>query len=128
MSIDWLMDLERYVECGKPLYACPGVMRNQWVFRKSIEELLVFARRAANNTMLPVHLVKVLPHDDTLLGNFYLVPVAIGEPGTRGEPDIKWATVESREAAEIMRDVRHGPSPFFGTEVVDTVSGGEPRS
>ncbi len=46
----------------------------------------------------------------------------IGELGLRGEPNIKWACVETKEAAEIMRDVRQGPSPIFGMQGEDTVA------
>ena len=41
-----------------------------------------------------------------IAGVLYLVPTEIGEPGCRGEPNIKWACVDTKEAAEIMRDVR----------------------
>ena len=48
-------------------------------------------------------------------------PTEIGDPGHRGEPNIKWSCVETKEAAEMMRDVRKGPSPIFGTQVEETV-------
>jgi hypothetical protein len=58
---------------------------------------------------------------DAIAGDLFLVPTQIGDPGPRGEPQIQWSTVETKEAAEMMRDVKHGPSPFFGMQVEETV-------
>ncbi len=121
MSIDWLLDLERMIENGRTLYATPSMGRNQWVIAKSVGELEVQAQRAANQKKLPVNIVRVISPHDTLSGDLFLVPTEIGDPGNRGEPNIKWSTVDTKEAAEMMRDVRHGPSPIFGMQVEKTV-------
>ncbi len=122
MSIDWLLDLERSIDGGKVVFACPGVGRNQWVMGKSVEDLMPTAKRSANTKKMPVNIVRVIPKNDAITGDMYLVPTQIGDPGARGEPQIEWKPIEAKEAAENMRDVRKGPSPFFGIQVETTVN------
>lgn len=126
MSIDFLMDLERVIDNGKEVYACPGVSRNQWIIGKPLEELRKSAKRTADHKKLPVNIVRLISKGDAIAGDLYLVPTTIGEPGARGEPQIQWSTVETREAAEMMRDVKHGPSPFFGMQVEESVAPSHP--
>lgn len=121
MSIDWLLDLERMVDNGREFFATPGMGRNQWMISKSIEELEKGAQRAANSKKIPVNIVRLVSPHDTVSGDLFLVPTEIGDPGNRGAPDVKWTTVDTREAAEMMRDVRKGPSPIFGMQVEQTV-------
>ena len=122
MSIDWLFDLERALENGKVVFACPSVGRNQWVMGKSVEELKRTAQRAADHKKLPVDIVRVISAHDAVAGDLFLVPTDIQDPGHRGEPNIKWSTVETKEAAEMLRDVRKGPSPIFAIQVEETVN------
>jgi len=121
MSIDWLLDLERDIENGKEIYACPGIARNQWVIGKPIEDLKKLAKRAADHNKIPVNIVRIISKNETVAGDLFLVPTTIGDPGTKGEPQIQWKTIETKEAAEMMRDVRKGPSPFFGMQVFESV-------
>jgi len=122
MSIDFLFDLERDIDGGKEYFAVPGVGRNQWSISKSVEELRKFAKRTADHKKTPVQIVRLIPKSDAVAGNLFLVPTRIGEPGARGEPQIEWSPIETKEAAEVMRDVRHGPSPFFGMQVEETIN------
>lgn len=122
MSIDWLLDLERSIDGGREIYACPGAGRNQWVMGKTTEELKKVAKRAADSKKLTVSIVRLIPKNDAVAGDFFLVPIKIDDPGARGEPQIQWSTVDTKEAGEMMRDVRHGPSPFFGMQVVESVN------
>lgn len=121
MSIDWLYELERAVENGKEIYATQSVGRAQWTIGKSKEDLLRAAERTANHRKLPVSIARLVCKDDTIAGDLFLVPIEIGDPGHRGEPNIKWSAVDTKEAAEMMRDVRHGPSPVFGLQIEDTI-------
>jgi hypothetical protein len=121
MSIDFLMDLERNIDNGKEVFACPGVSRNQWIIGRPLDELKRSAKRSADHKKLPVNIVRLISKSDAIAGDLFLVPTQIGDPGPRGEPQIQWSTVETKEAAEMMRDVKHGPSPFFGMQVEETV-------
>jgi len=121
MSIDWLFDLERDIENGKEIYACPTVGRDAWVLAKSKDDLMKVAQRAADHKKLPVSIVRIVSVHDTISGDQFLVPINIGDPGIRGEPNIKWKEVDTKEAAEMMRDVRHGPSPCFGITLEEKV-------
>lgn len=121
MSIDYLIDLEREIDNGKTIYATPGTGRNQWIISKSIEELRKQAKRAADSKKMAVNIVRLAMKHDALPGDLFLVPTQIEEPGSRGEAVIRWSTVETKEAAEMMRDVRRGPSPYFAMQVEETV-------
>lgn len=121
MSIDWLFDIERDIENGKELFACPGTGRNQWIIGKSVEDLKKHAKRAATTKKMAVQIVRLISKGDAVPGNLFLVPTSIDEPGPRGEPQIKWSSVETKEAAEMMRDVRRGPSPFFAMQVEESI-------
>jgi hypothetical protein len=125
MSIDWLNDLLREVEVGKTIFACPNVGRGQWAVAYEMTDLHSIAKKAADFKKLPVQIVRVIAPHDCVAGDLFLCPTDIGEPGVRGEPNIKWSTVDTKEAAEMMRDVRHGPSPFFGIQIEEVV---EPKS
>lgn len=121
MSIDYLLDLERAIDGGREVYACPGVARNQWHIERNIESLKNFAKRAADNRKRGVNIIRLIPKDDAIAGDLFLVPTRIGDLGVRGEAQIQWSTVETKEAAEMMRDVRFGPSPYFGMQNVTEV-------
>ena len=128
MSIDWLWELERAIDSGKIIYACPSVGRNQWIIGRPLDELRKAAKRSVENRKIACNIVRLIPKSDAIAGNLFLVPVVIGEPGSRGEPQIQWSTVETKDAAEMMRDVRHGPAPFFGMQVEETVDAPTPGS
>ena len=121
MSIDWLFDLEREISYGKDYFACPSLGRNQWVIKRTVDELRPLAERAAQQRKLPVNIIRLTPPHEVVAGENFLVPTKIGDPGTRGEPQIEWSTVETKEAAELMRDLRNGASPYFGMQVQETV-------
>ncbi|MCB0310185.1 MAG: hypothetical protein KDD42_03050 [Bdellovibrionales bacterium] len=121
MSIDFLYDLERDLDAGKDFFAVPGIGRNQWVIARTVDDLRRPAQRTVDHKKISVNIVRLLPVSEAVAGNYFLVPTRIGDPGARGEPNIEWSTVETKEAAEMMRDVRHGPSPFFGMQVEETI-------
>jgi hypothetical protein len=122
MSIDWLLDLERAIDNGKEVFACPGPSRDQWVIGRSADELRKVAKRAADTKKVAVNIVRVISRNEAIAGDLYLVPTNIGEAGPRGEPAIQWRAVETKDAAETFKDVRHGPAPFFGIQVLETVN------
>ncbi|RMG42822.1 MAG: hypothetical protein D6719_05365 [Candidatus Dadabacteria bacterium] len=121
MSIDWIFDLERDIDNGQEVLACPGLSRNQWYIGKPYDELKQLAQRVANHKKMTVNIVRLVSHHDAIAGDLFLVPTKIGEPGARGEPHIEWSTVETKEAAEMMRDLRQGPAPFFAMQQQETV-------
>lgn len=122
MTIDWLFDLERDIDNGKEFFACPGSGRNQWIISKNLDEVKKIAKRTANTKKMPANVVRLAAKGDALAGDIFLVPVQIDEPGARNEPQIKWSAVDTREAAEMMRDVRKGPSPFFTMQQIEAVN------
>jgi hypothetical protein len=122
MSIDFLFDLERAVNNGRTVYACPGANQKQWIISRDITEIRNQARRQAGARKCAVSVVRLIPPADALQGELFLVPTNIEEPGARGEPSVKWSTVETKEAAENLRDLKFGPSPFFGMQAEEEVN------
>lgn len=122
MSIDWLNDLDREVSNGKAIFACPNIGRGQWAVSYELEDLEPLAKKAANYKKTSVTVYRVISPQDTVIGDLFLCPTEIGDSSNnRGEPEIKWSTVDTKEAAEMMRDLRHGASPIFGIQVIKEV-------
>ena len=121
MSIDYLRDLDRDLMYGKDIYATQGMGRNQWIISQDKGSLKPIAERTAAHKKFPVDIVRLVPSTDAVAGECFLVPVKIGEQGARGEAMIEWASVETREASELMRDLRYGQSPYFGMQVEETI-------
>lgn len=117
MSIDYLDDLEAQITNGKTYYACPGPNANEWFISESREDLAAKAQRTANARNYDVNLYKLVNKMDTVTGDGYLVVRKILEPGPRGEPHFAWLVCDTREAADMLRDVSQGPSPYFGAVV-----------
>lgn len=121
MSIDWLFELERAIDAGKEIFACPGLKQGEWVITRTAADLKKTAQRVVDQRKMAVHIVRMLNCHDAVAGDTFLVPVKIDQPGPRNEPHITWSNVETKEAAEMLRDVRHGPSPFFAIQVQETI-------
>lgn len=121
MSIDWLRDLERDIMYGKDFYATPAMGRNQWVISQDKNSLHNIAERTAAHKKIPVDIVRLVLPSEAVSGETFLVPVKIGAQGARGEVQIEWVAVETREASELMRDLRFGESPYFGMQKEETI-------
>ncbi len=117
MSLDYLEDLSAQVDRGKTYFACPGTQASEWHFAEEVERLKVLAQRAANSRKMEVSIYRIVNMMDTVTGDSFLVVRKILEPGPRGEPHIQWTVVDTREAAEMLRDVSQGPTPYFGATV-----------
>ena len=121
MSIDWLQDLEREIARGEMFFASPSMGRSNWSISKSLEALEGIAQRVADHKKIEVSILRLMHSEDALPGSLFLVPTTIGQPGPSGEPNIKWATVETKKAAFDLRELRFGPSPFFSTAIEKAV-------
>lgn len=120
MSLDYLEDLKGQVDNGKNWYAAPGGNTNEWKISEDPESLKGFAQRAANQWKFEQSVYQLVNQSEVGTGGSYLVCKKILEPGPRGEPRLQWMLVDTKEAAEMLRDVSQGPSPYFGTFVIET--------
>ncbi len=121
MSIEYLEELDRNLSVGKKKYACPGPSSNEWFIADSVEELEIKAQRTADARKFKTYIYRLVNKMEALSGDCYLVVRKIGERGPRGDSHLLWSLVDTREAAEIIRDVSQGPSPFFGAVVEKTI-------
>ena len=121
MSLDYLEDLSAQIDRGKIYFACPGVQAGEWHLAGAVDDLKNFAQRAANSRKMEVPIYRVVNMMDTVTGDSYLLVRKILDPGPRGEPRIQWSVVDTREAAEMLRDVSQGPTPYFGATVEQMV-------
>ncbi|HMO17189.1 MAG TPA: hypothetical protein PKA63_03485 [Oligoflexia bacterium] len=125
MSIDYLEDLERIIDSGKDMYVCPGAQSADWELSNDLESLRKKAQRTANALKFQVHIYRVINKGDTLGEDSFLVVRKILDSTARGEPRFQWAIVDTKEAAEMLRDVSQGPTPYFGATVEETFHPGK---
>jgi len=120
MSIDYLEDLSRGIDNGKDVFVVPGVQSNEWTLSEDIEPLRKKAQRTANGRKFQVHIYRLVNKMDTVSDDCYLVIRKILDPNPSGDPRFQWSIVDTREAAEMMRDVSQGPTPYFGAVVEES--------
>lgn len=117
MSIGYLFELDASVSNGREYYACPGAQPKHWLISTDMQEVIGEASRIARVRKQKVCVYRLLHSSRALDREPYLVPTMVGAENFRGEVSIQWVTVESRGAAETVRDVRQGPSPYFGLQL-----------
>ena len=120
MAIDYLQDIEHSIDNGRTVYACPSHQGYDWFLNNSVEELRQKAQRTANAKKFEVHIYRMINKMDVSEGDIYLYCKKILEPSANGEPHLQWGVVDTKDAAEMMRDVSQGPSPYFGLTVEET--------
>ena len=119
--MDYLTEVEHDVDAGRTLYACPSHQGNEWHISESLDDLRKKAQRTANSRKYACNIYRLINRMDTGEGDSYLTVKKIHDPGPKGEPHLSWILVDTREAAEMLRDVSHGPSPYFGATVEETI-------
>ncbi|HMO18348.1 MAG TPA: hypothetical protein PKA63_08800 [Oligoflexia bacterium] len=124
MAIDYLLDIERKLDQGKELYACPSVNSGDWIFSGTVEEIRPKAQRAANSKKHELAIYRLVSAQDSMGQDGFLVVRKFLEPQKDGTPRMQWSLVDTKEASEMMRDVSQGPSPYFGAIVEETVKPG----
>lgn len=120
MSIDFLEDLERDIAFGVPSFCCPEKTPNDWAISRDIMELRTKAQQVANAKRYPISIYRLVSPLDVGSGDMFFVVRRVLAPGPRGESRAQWTMVDTKEAAEMLRDVSHGPTPFFGACAVET--------
>jgi len=114
MSYEWVEELAGKIDDGEEYYACPGTMRDEWHVSPEYEELEKKAERAAGAVRREVHLYRLVNADQASNKDSFLIVKDFVEHGSRGEIKVQWAMVDTKDGAELMRDVSYGPTPFFG--------------
>lgn len=117
MSMEYLEQLEVDINSGLPYYACPGSGANEWFISTDVEKCRQRAQRTANANRFDAIIYRLVNKMDTTTGDAFLAVRKILEVSSRGEPNIRWMLVDTREAAELLRDVSQGPTPYFGLVV-----------
>ena len=122
MSIDFLEDLSAKVDHGAEIFVCPGQQLNEWYFAEfnDLETLRRKAQRSADARKIETHIYRLCNKGAAGPDDSYLICRRILEPGPRGEPHIQWTLVDTKEAAELMRDVSQGPTPYMGSIIEET--------
>jgi hypothetical protein len=121
MAIDYLEDIERSLERGRELFACPSVNTGDWILSEDIESIKPKAERAAKSKKHELHIYRLASIHTASWQDGFLVVRKFLEPNRDGTPKMQWALVESKEASEMMRDVSQGPSPYFAALIEETV-------
>ncbi|MCC6220061.1 MAG: hypothetical protein IT291_02350 [Deltaproteobacteria bacterium] len=119
MSIEYLEDLAHDVSRGIDVYACPGQGQGQWMISRELDTLRKIAQRSANTRKINTNIYRLVSCTEAGAVDSYLICKKMMEPGVRGEPNLQWVVVDTRDAAELLRDVSQGPSPYFGVVIVE---------
>lgn len=122
MSLEYLENLEILIESGKEFFVCQGVQSSEWTLANSVESLVKSAQRAANSRKYPVNIYRLVNRWEAGVQDSYLVVSKILSTSPNGIPKIHWTIVDTKEAAELLRDVSQGPSPYFGATLELIVS------
>lgn len=120
MAFDYLEELEEAVNRGVGWFCCPGKAAGEWILARSAEELRGPCQTAADLYLFEQSIYKLKNRADSGGEDRYFVCKKILEPGPRGEPNLQWMIVDTKDAAELLRDVSQGPSPYFGAVVVES--------
>jgi hypothetical protein len=121
MTMDYLIEVERVIDSGRPLYACAGHQGQEWFIDESLDDIRKRAKRTANAKKSACTIYRLINRMDTGEGDSYLTVRRILEPGPKGEPHLSFILVDTREAAEMLRDVSQGPTPYFGATLEETI-------
>jgi hypothetical protein len=119
MSADFLTALEDAIEHGKSFYACAET--TGFLVSSSLKDVQSFAKKSADSRGVESIIFRLVNRLSTTTGDSYLIAKKFLEPGANGEARILWAMVDTREAAEMMRDISDGPSPYFGVTVQQVI-------
>ena len=114
MSLEYLEDLEKAIEHGREYFACPGKNSHEWHISNEPESLNDRCQRTANMRKFPQHVYQLVNVNDAGAGDSYLICKKLLDAGPRGEANLHWMLVDTKDAAEMLRDVSQGPSPYFG--------------
>jgi hypothetical protein len=120
MAIDYLIDLEHQLDRGHNFYACPGLGLNEWHLSESLDDIRRRAHKTAGVRKMPIEIRRLVSHT-AAEADAFLVVRKILEQGPTGEPRLHWMLVDTRDAAEMLRDVSQGPSPYFGATALEAV-------
>lgn len=118
MSYDYLEELEQRVVRGEELFTTPGLGENEWHIGSDFEKLSQKAQMTANSRGYDSCMYKLTSGMDMSGKMVYFVVRKLLEPLASGDPNIRWCIVDTKEAAEMLRDVSQGPSPYFGVMLV----------
>ncbi len=125
MSLSYLEDLESMIDRGAEFYICQGTQSSEWTLSKSYEVVQKKAQRAASVLKMPVPVYRMISKSDCVSGDSFICVRRILEAGPHDEARFQWAIVDTKEAAEMMRDVSQGPSPYFGVTIEETMAPAE---
>ena len=121
MSLEYLAEIEHEIDSGRSMYACISHQGMEWFISDSLEDIRKRAKRTAATRRCATVVYRVVSKMDVAEGDSFLVVRKILAAGPKGEPHIHWIQVDTREAADMLRDVSQGPTPYFGVSIEENV-------
>lgn len=121
MPLIYLEILEDSISRGKSFFACQGAALHEWYLGSSLDEMRLKAQLAAAARQVPVSLFRLVSRVDVGEDGPFLIVRNTLHPDPRGEPILRWSLVGSVQAAELLRDVTDGPTPYFGVVIEETI-------
>jgi hypothetical protein len=113
MYFDYLEELELRIEGGDLVYACQGQGAHQWHIGESLEDISSKAQIVSNLKKYPMPVYQLISGSEATPESYLVVKKVV--LSSVGDPQrYDWVQVDTRQAAELVRDVAHGATPFFG--------------
>ncbi|MDR2337169.1 MAG: hypothetical protein LBE20_00785 [Deltaproteobacteria bacterium] len=120
MYFDYLEELELRIESGDVIYACQGQGTHQWHIGESLEDVSNKAQLVANLKKYPMPVYQLISGSEATPESYLVVKKVV--LSSVGDPQrYDWVQVDTRQAAELVRDVAHGATPFFGLITESTI-------
>ena len=125
MSIESLEKMSCDIEDGEVFYACLGSGLNEWHISHNLQDIQLKAQKATDVRRSPVSIYQLVANCDATAGDSFLVVKKVLSVQGRRSGDstaaFLWMLVDTKEAAETLRDVSFGPTPFFAAKLIQTV-------
>ena len=111
-------EMEQSVLAGRTLYAVPGLTVGKWDIASDREVLMSRVQLNANSRGEEVPIFRLVSPDEAGDGDSFLFVRRILESNSPRVPYLlQWALTDTREAAELLRDVSSGQTPYFAVTV-----------
>lgn len=107
-------EMEEAIHAGRTLYASPGLLLGRWDITSDREMLLARVQLSADANGEEASLFRMASPDEAGDGDSFLFVRRILQSDSPRVPYLlQWSLADTREAAELLRDVSAGPTPYF---------------